>query len=168
MKVKDSSIGFELYGDKELRKTFEDLKASQQRSILISTFRRAAKPMLNDMKMNLRSALKNKKRKNLLKSIGAKPVRNKIMLVLGARRQGNFKGRHGFIIDKGTASRQTKGGKHAAHSTGSGPATNFFTHAVESGSRQTEQEIYKHFEDSIEKFFYRRAAKSQNQKNTQK
>ena len=149
-------VNVTLTGDEELNKTFEKLKASQQRSILISVFRKASKSLIVSMKSGIAANLQDKGRRNLLDSIGLEPIKNKIAVAVGARTKGGYKGYIARIFSHGTVERKTKKG----WLRGSISANNFFSEAVNSQEDAVYEAINTHFEATIEKFFYKQAEKA--------
>ena len=132
-------LTMDLFGDEELNKFFhETLKWSQQKSVFLSAYRKAAKPLVRTARQNLRSRRKSPHNpKGLYASIGVKPGRSrKPVLLAGARTFGNWKGNAGHLVDTGTGSiRSTKKGK----STGKMPGNHFWTDAL-----KTEERTVKH------------------------
>lgn len=148
---KGSDIEINVLGDMELTQLFQQLKMSQQKSIQISAFRAATKPLLQDAKSNLLARTKGKAGGSLHKSLGAKPHRSLPILKIGARRGGNFAGYHGHLIDEGTKLRQYTTKKGVVRKTGSVSATNFWIDAVDKNERAALESVG----DQIIKAFHR-------------
>jgi hypothetical protein len=87
-----------------LQKTFQNLRYIDQRKVLISAFRKATKPVLNQIKANAPRGATG----NLKKSIGLLVSRNEISVILGARKRKGFKGYHGHLVEDGTKDRYVK------------------------------------------------------------
>jgi hypothetical protein len=124
----------ELFGDKELNDFFESMSRTDQRKIIMDSYRDAAKPLLEQTRSKLKTMVKRKtKTKNLYKSMGFVPGKSSSKSVfvtarVGARRFGAFRGFHGHLFDAGTTTRENRWG----HTRGRMPGTGFFSGTVES------------------------------------
>lgn len=146
-------------GDKQLDRLFDQLRDSQKRSIVISAFRKASKPMLMAIKANLISRTKAKSSGNLAKSLGYRPVSRMSILHLGARTFGNFKGYHSHLIERGTGERYYTTQSGAVHVTGRVRGRFWFKSGVESKSKQTAEGFIDAAVDSFAKLIQRANAK---------
>lgn len=148
MKPSKATFRHEIFGDRELDKLFNAMSYNQQRSVLISSFRKSAKPMIASMKSGLRSALKHPEDSSgtLLKSIGAYAPRGRMELDIGARRFAPYAGFHAHLIEVGTQDRERISGG----STGAVQPTFFFAKAVNS----TKQAVISRFYDDRMKAFH--------------
>lgn len=145
-------VSLDVAGDKQLRELFDQLKRSQQKSIQISAFRAAAKPLIADAKSNL-SARTKKRSGNLLRSLGSAPLRNLPILKIGARAFGSWAGYHGHLVDQGSDGRMfnhTKSG--AEHKTGAMPATKFWSDSVDRNERGMVDGIQRGIVQSFDKY----------------
>lgn len=130
---------FELKGIPELVDFFDRLSYPQKQSIVLSNWRKAAKPMVNAMKGNVR-AFYVRRSGNLVKSIGTRKLGRKPYLGVGARTYGSYKGYAAHLVALGTAPRQTKSGANRGAVTG----RDFIQLAVD----QTSKQVVKAFENS--------------------
>lgn len=149
------SVSLNVLGSKQLTELFDQLKNSQQKSIQISAFRAASKPLISDAKANLRSRTA-KRSGNLERSLGVAPLRNLPILKIGARAFGRWAGYHGHLIDQGTVSRVYKhkqSGKE--HKTGRMPATKFWSDAVRRNEKGMVDSIQNGMVQSFDKFIVR-------------
>jgi len=126
-------LTMDLYGEEELNNFFhKTLTFGQQKSVMLSAYRKAGKPLIDTARQLLRSRRKSaSKGSSLDKSFGMKPMRSKKpALLVGSRRFGGFKGFHGHLVDSGTVKRyrKTKNGKV---STGTMPALNIWSDALQ-------------------------------------
>ncbi len=132
MAAKDTGVN--LLGDKQLNELFNNmLKDRQKRSVVISAFKKASKPMLRTIKANLIARTRAKSSGNLAKSLGTKAVSRLPILRLGARTFGNWKGFHAHFGEFGTVNRYTKSGAARGKIT----ATPWFRPGVEAKSKET-------------------------------
>jgi hypothetical protein len=136
--VKKGSAGITLnvLGHEQLTELFKQLTKSQEKSVQISAFRVAARPLLADAKNNLKSRTRAKGSGLMFKSLGVAPLRNLPVLKIGARTHGNFAGHAGHLLDEGTKKRSyihKKSGKE--HNTGQLKPTKFWTDAVSKNER---------------------------------
>ncbi len=152
-------MGKQIFGDKQLSDLFDKLRDSQKRSIVISAFRKASKPMLTRIKANLIARTKAKSSGNLAKSLGYRPVRGQSILHLGARRYGNFKGFHSHIIESGTGQRYYTTQRGAIHATGKVHGRYWFRTGVESTQKQVMERFMDAAVDSFAKLIQRANAK---------
>jgi len=150
----------EINGVDELNELIKNFKASQKRSIWISTTRLAAKPLVKAMKSNANSKHSGKSGR-FAKSHGNSPSRTKMSLKVGARAKN--KGHQAHLLNSGTKDRSytTKNGK--IHRTGKVKASKYFDNAYNSKIREVEGNIAESFSTSVSKFIARaekRAAKN--------
>ena len=145
-------------GADELNELIKNFKASQKRSIWISTFRRASKPLVKRMKANVKS--KHRNSGNLYKAHGNSPSRSKMSLKVGSRYSGKNKGYQAHLLNSGTKDRSyvTKSGKR--HKTGRVKASKYFDTAVDSQLRVVEKNVANEFKISIEKLIDRAEKKA--------
>lgn len=143
---------YDIFGDEQLDKLFLAMEWGQQRNVLISAFRKSAKPMIVAMKTGLRAALKHPEKSTgtLEKSIGAYAPRQRIELDVGARRFAPYAGFHAHLIEAGTDDRVYTTSKGKEHETGRVKPTFFFAKAV----NQTKQEVLDRFRDDRLKAFH--------------
>ena len=146
-------------GDKQLDKLFDQLKVGQKRSIVISAFRKASKPMLQTIKANLIARTRAKTSGDLAKSLGYRPVSRLPILHLGARKFGNFKGYHSHLIEAGTGERYYTTQSGAVHITGRVHGRYWFRSGVESKSKETAEGFINAAIDSFAKMIKRANAK---------
>jgi len=166
MATETDGVNMKLFGIKELDELFEKLKTSQQRSVLISAFRKATRPLVVDIKNNLKSRTKTKASSSLYKSIGVKPDRYLPILKIGARRGRGYGGYHAHLLESGTVVRSythKKSGK--VHETGKVTGTNFFSDAVKSDEREVIDSIQKDLILSMSKFIIKANHKAKSQYN---
>ena len=152
-------MGKQIFGDKQLSDLFDKLRDSQKRSIVISAFRKASKPMLTRIKANLIARTKAKSSGNLAKSLGYRPVSRLPILHLGARRYGNFKGFHSHLLESGTGQRYYTTQSGAVHATGKVYGRHWFRPGVESTQQQTMDAFMDAAIDSFVKLIQRANAK---------
>lgn len=154
-----SHIKINVLGDQQLTELWDQLKHSQQKSILISSFRQAARPLLQDAKNNLSARTKASSSGKLFKSLGTAPLRRLPVLKIGARTSGRFAGFAGHLLDDGTEKRSywRKGkGVSVEHNTGRVRATHFWSDAVKSNEKGMvsgiQSRIIKSFDKLIVKY----------------
>lgn len=140
--------GIEVKGDKELKRLFEILPAKVNKKILLSAFRKGARPLIKQARVNA-----PKDEGDLKRSIGtvtAKPKnRNKAAVRIGPRR-GKAKtanGFHGHLVEFGTAPRKTESGRF----TGAMPANPFMAPAWESEKGDVQKTINDSIGEVVEK-----------------
>jgi hypothetical protein len=135
-----------------LEKVFKDLQFKEQRSIMISAFRKATKQTVARTKSNIYHNVT----RNLYRSIGVLTVRNEAAIIVGARKRGAFKGWHGHLVEDGTKERSYRTKLGNIHRTGrmsaSGAYAGYFRKAIAS----TENAVLKIMGDewyaAIDKF----------------
>lgn len=151
----------ELFGFEELNKFFETLSRSDQRKIIMDSFRIGGKPLIELSKQLLKSNLKTKSRtRNLEKSMGfvaGKGSRKSVFVSakIGARRFGSYRGYHGHLFDAGTTNRQTKRG----FNRGTMPATRFFTNALQQSETQLTNDAAENILQALDKLIQRNLKK---------
>lgn len=146
------SVNLNVLGDKQLNELFDQLKNSQQKSIQISAFRAASKPLITDAKMALSSRVK-KKSGNLLRALGTAPLRNLPILKIGARAFGTWAGYHGHLVDQGSNDRMFTHQKSGAeHKTGRMPATKFWSDSVAKNEQGMVRSIQNGITQSFDKY----------------
>jgi hypothetical protein len=150
-------LSLDLFGDKELNAFFHDtLRFSQQKSVMITAYRKAARPLVSTIKQNLRSRTKRTGTNNLLKSIGVKPGKGKYpKLLVGSRTFGNYKGFHGHLINLGTELRRRPTKSGASVSTGKIKGNKFFSDAVESQGQNVSNKVGNELLTSLQKMVER-------------
>jgi hypothetical protein len=163
----------------ELERTFDSLNKSDQRKIVMASFRKAVKPLLTIARSNLSA---HNKSWGVYRSMGTVEAPGELALEVGAitatKTMKKYKGRnlvekvwYAHLLESGswkTGIRHWKGRRLVRRgfsrgqyrggnkSTGRMPATHFFENAY----RQTESQIFSTISndwyDSIEKFIKRR------------
>ena len=97
------------YGFDALDETFRNLQFSDKRKIIMSAFRRATKPLVEQAQINIAPYRKTGK---LYKSVGVLPIRNEVGILVGARKggteEGSFAGYHGHLLNDGTKDRYVR------------------------------------------------------------
>ena len=153
-----NAVQLDVFGIKELNELFDGLKKGAKKSIMISAFRKASKPIIQTAKSNLT----NNKSGNLKKSLGTKSHSYLPILKLGARIYGNYKGYVGHLINDGTDERQYKTKKGKIHRTGKLKGNHFWDRALASTGKAVEKSIQKEVFNSFEKYIirYNRRAKT--------
>jgi hypothetical protein len=155
-----SDIQFQVFGVPELDELFNDLRNSQKKSVLISAFRKASKPLVVTTKNNLRARTKTKATSPLSKSIGVKAHRSLPILQIGARKGGRFGGFHAHLLESGTNERfYAHKGTGNVHKTGRIRATNFFADAVAKEEKGVIDSVQDQIIESFKKFIRRANAK---------
>ena len=158
--------GFKLeaQGIKELDQLFTTLRSSQQRAVMLSNFRKAAKPLIKQTRSNYKSKHSATSKSGTYKSIGSSARRQNINLRVGARVAGRFKGYHAHILDQGTKERfrTTKSGKRV--STGRIVGSKFFTNAVNTSQPQIERSIKDEFYNTLTAYIQRYNKRKSKQK----
>lgn len=136
----------------QMQQLFNTLRGSQANSIFNSAFRKVSKPLIKDARSNLTAS---KRTGNLRRSIGAKAIRGKAGLIIGARTFGKHKGYAGRILDNGTVERfrKTKLGKRI--STGKVKPTKYFKKAIDGNQTMIERSISREVERSVLRFVTR-------------
>ncbi|TLX78407.1 hypothetical protein E9993_01630 [Labilibacter sediminis] len=152
------SVKIKLLGDEELNNLFQDLSKGSKKSILISAFRKASKPLVNQAKQNLSGT----KYTDIAKSIGVKGARNKPLLTIGARKFGQWKGQLGHIVNTGTKDRYytIKKGlfKSKQQFTGKIEGNHFWDNAIDT----TKGQVVGSIEDELTKSFIRFVKRANN------
>lgn len=146
-------------GAKQLLRLFDELSKSQKRSVVISGFTKASKPMLQTVKNNLISRTRAKTSGNLAKSLGVKGVRGKSILHLGARTFGNFKGFHSHLVESGTGERYYTTKSGAIHITGRARPMPWFRPGVKSTEKETAERFIDDTIKSLGEMIKRQNAK---------
>ena len=139
----------ETYGFDALDKTFYNFQHKDKRNIIISAFRKAVRPTVEQAKSNLSSHTKTG---NLMKSIGVVPIRDEIAVYVGARIKGQFKGYHGHLVEEGTVARFYITKKGNRHETGKMRYTGFFRSAVKTTEEQVMKTVEQEWYNSIDRF----------------
>ena len=151
----------EVFGIKELDDLFNNLKLSQQRGIIISTFRQASKPLIEQAKTNLIARTKTSANSRLAKSLGVEPVNRLPILKIGARKGKNYGGYQAHLLERGTVERMFKHKKSGKeHFTGKVSATNFFQDAVDGSTKQVIDSVEEQMIISFKKFVQKANAKN--------
>lgn len=101
-------INMELTGVKEIDQVLREMPSKLTRQVLQSAARKAARPMVADMKAGA-----PKRSGNLRRSIGIKALKSKVdnlraVIVVGVRRGKKFKAQHAHLIEFGTKERVAK------------------------------------------------------------
>lgn len=134
-----------------LEKTFQKLQYSDQRSVLLSAFRKATRPSVNAVRSNV-----SVKTGNLKRSIGILTARNEIAVVLAARRNSGFKGWHGHLVEFGTRERSyttKKGNQHRTGRMDYGKSYGgYFTRGIESTRTEVQNILADEWYKSVERF----------------
>jgi len=148
----------DLIVDPGLKNFFDNsMDFKQRRAVFMSAYRKAAKPLVQETKQNLKSRRKSKAAgSNLNKSIGVKAKSKQVMLLVGARTYGNFKGFHGHLLNYGTQERFRKTKSRKRVSTGKMPAMNFWTDALESKTELVGNSIQGEIENALRKWTERK------------
>lgn len=142
-----SNIKIVLTGVPELDELYVKLKRGAQKSVSISAFRKASKPIINTAKSNLPSQYRDIK-----KSLGVKPDRYRPILTMGARRYGNFKGHLAHIVNDGTDDRRYISKRKFIHKTGKIIGSNFWDSAVNTNKSTVEKTIVKYIIESFTRY----------------
>lgn len=136
----------EVYGFDALEKTFSNFAYKDKRNIIISAFRKATKPTVDQAKANAPVGATG----NLRKSIGFVPIRGQAGAYVGARIKGGFRGYHGHLVEEGTVERFRKSKDNA--STGKMRYSGFWRRAMISTEQQVMNTVADEWYKSIEKF----------------
>jgi len=144
-------IDIEIFGIKELDELFNELQRSSKRSIFISAFRKAAKPIIQSAKSNLSGS----QFKKIRKSLGVKPERYKPILKMGARRWGNFKGNLAHIFNDSTKERRYISVRKFVHKTGRIKGNSFWDRSIDSNKDKVENTIEHQVFESFERYIVR-------------
>jgi len=134
-----------------LEKMFQKLEYNDQRSVLISAFRKATRPTVDAVRSNA-----PRKTGNLKRSIGILTARNEIAVILAARRNSGFKGWHGHLVEFGTRERSYTTKKGNVHRTGrmdyAKSYGGFFTRGVDSTSSEVQNILADEWYKSTDRF----------------
>jgi len=141
-----------------LQKTFQNLRYIDQRKVLISAFRKATKPVLDQVKANAPAQAGGKR--NLKRSIGLLVARNEIAVILAARKNRGFKGAHGHLVEDGTKDRYVKTwrGKplkkkrYTGRMNPSGSYAGFFKRAIDSKGGGVMKTLGEEWYKAIQRF----------------
>lgn len=147
----------DLFGFDELNKFFETMKRTDQRRVILNSFRLGGKPLISTARRLLKTGLKKRSTGTLNKSMGFVPLRARknsvfISAKIGARRFGNYRGYHGHLVDAGTTSRQTRQG----FARGEMPANRFFTNAMNQTQSQMINESQNNILEALNKLIQRK------------
>jgi hypothetical protein len=135
-------LKIQLLGDAELNDFFNKaLTFKEQKSVMISAYRKAGKPVIDEARQLLRIRRKKLSKKNRLdESFGMIPMKSrKPAMLIGARKSKGFKGFHGHLVNEGTKNRlrkikrsgiRGKLGLRRTVSAGRMPATHFWDDAL--------------------------------------
>ena len=155
---------------KGLEDFFDGLNKRDQKKIIITSYRKAVKPLLAAARANLSG---HNKSYGIYRSMGTVEDRTNIAIDVGSktntktvRRTGsrNFitKVWYAHLLEKGTVERIQRRqsfrrgakirGTHAGKSTGKMPATHFFENAYNQTENQIFQTVANDWYDSIEKY----------------
>lgn len=151
----NNTITFESPAMLRLEKTFQELRYIDQRKVLISAFRKATKPVIDQAKANVHVHTGN-----LRKSIGMLTLRNEIAVIVGARKGRGYKGFHGHLVEDGTRDRYVKTwrGKdlkkkrYTGRMNSSGSYANYFERAIDSKGEGVMKTLGTEWYKSIERF----------------
>ena len=138
--------GVETYGFNNLEETFKNFALKQKRSIIISAFRKAVKPTVDQARMNAPKGRTG----NLKKSIGVVGIRDEVGIYVGARIRGGLRGYHGYIVEKGTVERFRKTKNNAP--TGKMKYSRFFKKAADSTEKQVINTVADEWYRAIDRF----------------
>ncbi|MPQ46900.1 hypothetical protein GCQ56_07715 [Marinifilum sp. N1E240] len=130
-------MGVILSGVKILDEIYNEFTTSEQKGIDLKVFKKVAKPLIKEIRNNLKP---NKKTGNLAKSIGTKNIKGKKGLRIGARVFGNWRGYHGHLLENGTGNR----GKY-----GTMKGTNYFSGAITTTANVSEDIMVKEYAEII-------------------
>ncbi|PXY01400.1 hypothetical protein DF185_07910 [Marinifilum breve] len=130
-------MGVVLSGVKIFDEIYEELTIAQQKGIDIKVFKKVAKPLIKQIRKNLRP---NKRTGNLSKSIGVKNLKKKEGIRIGARVFGRWKGYHGHLLENGSKKR----GKY-----GNMNGTSFFSKAIDTTATESEKIMTQEYANVI-------------------
>jgi hypothetical protein len=135
---------------KILEDFFNDLSAADQKKIFVSGFRKAARPLVRELKnvVPYRTG-------RLQRSIGSIENPNDISILIGAKLSGSSrnKGWHGHFTENGTKERFRRTKKNA--STGSTPGVHWFENAYDAKEDQIFDNIEAAWHEAIDNFITR-------------
>jgi hypothetical protein len=142
----------ETYGFEALEATFKNFAYKDKRSIMLSAFRKAAKPMAEQSKANAPIG----KSGNLKRSMGVAVMRDEIGISIGARITGGFRGYHGHLVENGTVNRFYTTKKNNQHATGkmnpAGKYAGFFRKAFDATQEKFLDTVADEWYKSIDRF----------------
>jgi HK97 gp10 family phage protein len=121
---------------------FNGLSNIDQRKIFLSSFRKAARPLIA-----VARAGAPQRTGKLRKSIGSVEVPNEIAILVGAKLSGTYKGWHAHFIENGTAERFRR--KKGGAPTGKVTATHFFENAYNATEHEMFSNIEKEWHEEI-------------------
>lgn len=145
------TVDARLIVDPGLRNFFQNsLNPRQQKSMIMSAYRKSAKPLVTAAKGNLRSRRSTKNTgSSLYKALGVKPNSRKVIMLVGSRTYKSFTGFHGHLVEYGTKQRfrKTKTGKRVP--TGRVKPMRFWTDALRSTADTVGNSITKNIEITL-------------------
>jgi hypothetical protein len=145
----------ETYGLNGLEQYFKNLSVQDRSKIVLSSFRKATKPLVEQAKSNAPKG----KTHNLERSIGFVGIRDTmpVSAIIGARIRRGYKGYIGLIVDGGTFDRKyiTKNG--IEHHTGRMKVSNFFRKAADATEQQAINTVADEWHKTIARFAIRKS-----------
>lgn len=142
----------DVFGVDELNEFFATLARTDQKRVILDSFRKGGEPLIQSSKALLKAAIRTKSSGNLVKSFGFVPMPGRrssvfVSAKIGARRFGSYRGYHGHLFNSGTVPRQTKQG----FSRGKMPATGFFDEALQATENQMIDNSQQYMLEALEK-----------------
>jgi len=135
---------------KVLQDFFNDLSKADQKKIFISSFRKAAKPLVTAAKANVPYNTGQ-----LMRSIGTIELKDEVAITVGAKLSGGGKksGWYGGIMEGGTVERFRRKKKNAP--TGRVAGTHWFERAYNATEEQIFNKIDEEWYNEIDRYIQR-------------